>query len=166
MEFSEAKDIFISTWGELGCNWGICRTMGHIHALLLIHPEPLSTEDLMEELKISRGNANMNVRALLDWELVYRRSKPGERKDYYTAEKDFWNVFKKTLKKRKQKELAPMLVMIKRISGVTEETPESMEFKKVIGNLSSISFAADKSLDKVLNSESNLFLNAFVKIMR
>ena len=140
MEFSEAKDIFISTWGELGCNWGICRTMGHIHALLLIHPEPLSTEDLMEELKISRGNANMNVRALLDWELVYRRSKPGERKDYYTAEKDFWNVFKKTLKKRKQKELAPMLVMIKRISGVTEETPESMEFKKVIGNLSSISF--------------------------
>ena len=120
----------------------------------------------MEELKISRGNANMNVRALLDWELVYRRSKPGERKDYYTAEKDFWNVFKKTLKKRKQKELAPMLVMIKRISGVTEETPESMEFKKVIGNLSSISFAADKSLDKVLNSESNLFLNAFVKIMR
>ena len=166
MEFSEAKDIFISTWGELGCNWGICRTMGHIHALLLIHPEPLSTEDLMEELKISRGNANMNVRALLDWELVYRRSKPGERKDYYTAEKDFWNVFKKTLKKRKQKELAPMLVMIKRISGVTEETPESMEFKKVIGNLSSISIAADKSLDKVLNSESNLFLNAFVKIMR
>ena len=166
MEFKEAKDIFISTWGELGCNWGICRTMGHIHALLLIHPEPLSTEDLMEELKISRGNANMNVRALLDWELVYRRSKPGERKDYYTAEKDFWNVFKKTLKKRKQKELAPMLVMIKRISGVTEETPEAQEFKNVIGSLSSISSAADKSLDKVLNSESNLFLKSFVRVMR
>ena len=166
MEFSEAKDIFISTWGELGCNWGTCRTMGHIHALLLIHPEPLSTEDLMEELKISRGNANMNVRALLDWELVYRRSKPGERKDYYTAEKDFWNVFKKTLKKRKQKELAPMLVMIKRISGVASDTAESQEFNKVIGNLSNISFAADKSLDKVLNSESNLFLNAFVRVMR
>ncbi len=166
MEYAKAKDHFISTWGELGCNWGICRTMGHIHALLLIHPEPLSTEDIMDELKISRGNANMNVRALLDWELVYRRSKPGERKDYYTAEKDFWNVFRKTLRKRKQKELAPMLVMIKHISSVQEEGPESKEFKKVINSLASISSAADKSLDKVLNSDSNLFLNAFVRVMR
>lgn len=166
MEYEKAKDHFISTWGELGCNWGICRTMGHIHALLLIHPEPLSTEDIMDELKISRGNANMNVRALLDWELVYRRSKPGERKDYYTAEKDFWTVFRKTLKKRKQKELTPMLTMIKYISGVEVEGPESKEFKRVINNLGKISSAADKSLDKVLNSESNIFLNAFVRVMR
>lgn len=166
MEFIEAKQQFISTWGELGCNWGICRTMGHIHALLLIQPSSLSTEDIMEDLKISRGNANMNLRALMDWGLVYRKSKPGERKDFYEAEKDFWNVFRKTLKKRKEKELNPMLKMIKTISEVEANCECSGEFKKVVSNLGMISTAADKSLDKLLNSESNLLLNAFVKVMR
>jgi len=166
MEFTEAKQQFISTWGELGCNWGICRTMGHIHALLLISPEASCAEEIMEALQISRGNANMNLRALMDWGLVYRSSKPGERKDYYKAEKDFWNVFRKTLKKRKEKELAPMLDMIKSISAVECHCVESTEFKKVVNDLSMMSSAADKSLDKMLNSESNLLLNAFVRVMR
>jgi len=166
MEFIEAKQQFISTWGELGCNWGICRTMGHIHALLLISPESLSAEEIMEDLQISRGNANMNLRALMDWGLVYRSSKPGERKDFYKGEKDFWNVFRKTLKKRKEKELAPMLDMIKSISAVKCQCAASTEFSKVVNDLSMISSAADKSLDKMLNSESNLLLNAFVRVMR
>lgn len=140
--------------------------MGHIHALLLISPDVLCAEDIMEDLQISRGNANMNLRALMDWGLVYRSSKPGERKDYYKGEKDFWTVFRKTLKKRKEKELAPMLSMIKEISKTEAACPNSLEFKKVVNNLSMISSAADKSLDKMLNSESNLFLNAFVKVMR
>jgi len=166
MEFTEAKEQFIRTWGELGCNWGINRTMGHIHALLLISPSPLSADQIMEELKISRGNANMNVRALLDWGLAHRRSISGERKDYFTAEKDLWTVFKKTLKKRKQKELNPMLEMIKDISTVQPHDEDSKEFIRFVNDLDVISGAADKSLDKLLNSESNFFLNAFVKVMR
>ena len=166
MEFSKAKEQFIATWGELGCNWGICRTMGHIHALLLVHPHSMSTENIMADLQISRGNANMNLRALMDWGLIYRRSKPGERMDYYQAEKDFWSVFRKTLKKRKEKELNPMLEMIKQIEKVQVDCECSEEFKKVVGNLGMISSAANKSLDKVLNSDSNLFLNTFVRVMR
>lgn len=108
----------------------------------------------------------MNLRALMDWGLVYRRSRPGERKDFYSAEKDFWNVFRKTLRKRKDKELTPMLDMLKDITHVEADSPESLEFKTVVNNLSSISSAADRSLDKMLKSESNLLLNAFVKVMR
>ena len=167
MEYQEAKEQFISTWGELGCNWGICRTMGHIHALLLINPSSLSAEEIMADLQISRGNANMNLRALIDWGLVYRKSKPGERKDFYTAEKDFWNVFRKTLKKRKEKELNPMLQLIKNLKTLEPAACEhSKEFKRVVNDLGMISSAADRSLDKLLNSESNLLLNAFVKVMR
>jgi len=165
-EFNRSKEKFIRTWGELGCNWGITRTMGHIHALLLISPEPLSADDIMEELKISRGNANMNLRALLDWGLAHRRSLAGERKDYFTADKDLWNVFKKTLKKRKEKELNPMLEMIKDISNVEPKCDKSAEFNRLVKDLDLISSAADKSLDKLLKSESNFFLNAFVKVMR
>jgi len=166
MKFEDAKQQFISTWGELGINWGINRAMGHIHALLLISPEPMCAEEIMEDLQISRGNANMNLRALMDWGLAYRSSKPGERKDYFTAEKDFWNVFRKTLEKRKTKELNPMLDMIKDISQVEATDKYSEEFKNVIYELDRISSAADKALDKLIQSESNFFLNTFIKVMR
>ena len=165
-DFKEAKKYFIASWGELGINWGINRTMGHIHALLLISPDPLGADEIMEELKISRGNANMNLRALLDWGLIYRRSQAGERRDFFTAEKELWNVFKKTLEKRKTKELNPMLDMIKKLSDVESYDSESLEFNKVLKNLDSISSAADKALDKIIQSESNLLLNTFVKVMR
>jgi len=140
--------------------------MGHIHALLLINPESLSSEEIMQDLQISRGNANMNLRALLDWGLVYRSSKPGERKDYYRAEKDFWNIFRKTLKKRKEKELNPMLKMIKEISAISVDCSQSKEFCKVLKDLDHISSAANNSLDKLLESESNLLINSFVRVMR
>jgi DNA-binding transcriptional regulator GbsR (MarR family) len=166
MEFLEAKKQFISTWGELGVNWGINRAMGHIHALLLISPDDLSAEEIMYELQISRGNANMNLRALMDWQLVYRKSKPGERKDFFSAEKNFWNVFRKTLDRRKIKELNPMLHMIKVMSNVKPTDRNSEEFVRLIKDLDMISSAANKALDKLIQSESNFFLNSFVKVMR
>jgi DNA-binding transcriptional regulator GbsR (MarR family) len=166
MKFEDAKSQFISTWGELGINWGINRAMGHIHALLLISPDPLSADEIMTELQISRGNANMNLRALMDWGLAYRSAKPGERKDFFTAEKNFWNVFRKTLEKRKTKELNPMLEMIRDISNVEVTDRYSEEFKNVIHELDMISSAADNALDKLIQSESNFFLNTFVKVMR
>ena len=70
MTIQEGRDKFIQSWGALGTSWGINRTMAQIHALLLISPEPLCAEEIMEALQISRGNANMNLRALMDWGLV------------------------------------------------------------------------------------------------
>ena len=93
MDLQEGKEKFIQSWGALGSNWGINRTMAQIHALLLISPEALSADEIMKELQISRGNANMNIRALIDWGLVYKELKTGERKEYFVAEKDIWIVF-------------------------------------------------------------------------
>ncbi|MBT8189475.1 MAG: transcriptional regulator [Bacteroidia bacterium] len=166
MDFSEAKEQFISTWGELGCSWGICRTMGQIHALLLISPTPVCADQIKEELDISGGNANMNLRALVDWGIVYRRSIPGERKDYYVAEKDFWSVFKKVLLKRKKQELNPMIELTRNLSDTKVSCEQSREFIRVIDNINVISTAADKSLDKLLSCESNLLLNTVVRVMR
>ena len=105
MELQEGKEKFIQAWGTLGSNWGINRTMAQIHALLLISPEALSAEEIRQELNISMGNANMNVRALIDWGLVYKELKPGERKEYFVAEKDMWEVIRKVITERKKKEL-------------------------------------------------------------
>ena len=72
MKLPEAKQQFISSWGAFGTHWGINRTMAQIHALLLISPDPLTQDDIMEELNISRGNTNMNIRELINWGLVER----------------------------------------------------------------------------------------------
>src|SRR6187551_3759006 len=102
MKLTEAKQQFISSWGAFGTHWGINRTMAQIHALLLISPDPLTQDDIMEELNISRGNTNMNIRELINWGLVERVILPGERKEYFTAEKDIWKVVKQIVKERKK----------------------------------------------------------------
>ena len=76
MEFQEGKEKFLQVWGTLGSDWGINRTMAQVHALLMISPQALSADEIMEELKISRGNSNMNIRALIDWGLVYKELSP------------------------------------------------------------------------------------------
>ncbi len=70
MKLEAAKQEFINSWGVLGTQWGISRTMAQIHALLLVTPDPIHAEAIMEQLQISRGNANMNLRDLMDWGLV------------------------------------------------------------------------------------------------
>src|SRR5215213_1914157 len=102
MKLKEAKKGFIQTWARLGGEWGINRTMAQVHALLLATDRSLSTDDVMEELQISRGNANTNLRELMNWNLVYREMVPGERKEYFRAEKDIWEVAKRIARERKK----------------------------------------------------------------
>src|SRR6266849_2504586 len=104
MKLTEAKQQFIASWGAFGTYWGINRTMAQIHALLLVSAEPLNQDDIMEQLDISRGNVNMNIRGLVDWGLVDRVIIPGERKQHFSAEKDIWKVAKQITKERKKRE--------------------------------------------------------------
>lgn len=167
MELQEAKERFIQSWGALGSSWGVNRTMAQIHALLLISPEALSADDIMEELQISRGNANMNIRALIDWGLVYKELKPGERKEFFVAEKDMWEVVKSIIIQRKKKELEPMLRVLDELSSV-EETgdPKSEEFIKVIKDIKLFSNKADSTLDTLTKADSNWFVGTFMKMIR
>src|SRR4026207_2034820 len=80
-QLNTAQDLFIRRWGEMGQTWGINRTMAEIHALLYITAQPLCTDDVMERLNISRGNASMSLRALCDWGIVRRLHKRGERRE-------------------------------------------------------------------------------------
>ena len=76
-----SREEFIAHWGALGSNWGINRTMAQIHALLMTAPEPMHTEEMMERLHISRGNANTNIRELIGWGLIRLVVKKGERRE-------------------------------------------------------------------------------------
>ena len=112
MKLQEAKAEFVQSWGILGSQWGINLTMAQIHALLLVAADPLTTEEIMQQLSISRGNTNMNVRELMDWNLVQKVIVPGERKEYFKAEKDIWKVATLIMYQRKKRELDPMLKVL------------------------------------------------------
>jgi len=166
MELQKGKERFIQSWGAFGSSWGINRTMAQVHALLLVSQESLTAEEIMEELQISRGNANMNVRTLIDWGLVYKDLKPGERKEYFVAEKDMSLVVKKIITERKKKELEPMIKILDEISSVEGVCEESEEFCKVVGDIKLFASKADTMLDKLVKSDSNWLIGTFLKMVK
>jgi len=168
MKLTEAKQQFISSWGAFGTHWGINRTMAQIHALLLISPDPLTQDDIMEELNISRGNTNMNIRELINWGLVERVILPGERKEYFTAEKDIWKVVKQIVKERKKRELEPMMQLLDKLEDV-EGDKKDKKVKTFIDTVSSIKrlgLQADKTLDVMIKAEESWFVSSLMKIFK
>jgi HTH-type transcriptional regulator, glycine betaine synthesis regulator len=108
-----AQDLFIRRWGEMGQTWGINRTMAEIHALCYIVGQPQCTDDVMERLHISRGNASMSLRALCDWGIIRRLHKRGERREYFESLGDVWEMFSLIAAERKRREMDPVLETIK-----------------------------------------------------
>jgi DNA-binding transcriptional regulator GbsR (MarR family) len=164
--FSEAKSQFVQNWGNMATHWGVSKTMGMVHALLLIANKPLHVDELAQELGISRSNANMSVRSLLEWNIVYKTCCCGERKEFYVAEKNLWKVFIRIIEQRKSKELDPMTQMLQELSHVKSNCPESAEFIKVMQDLSHFSKKADNALENIINSESSFLMQSFIKMIR
>ncbi|MCR9250351.1 MAG: MarR family transcriptional regulator [bacterium] len=157
MEYQEAKEKFILAWGSLGSSWGINRTMAQIHALLLISTDPLSAEEIMAELQISRGNANMNIRALMDWGLVEKELKAGERKEYFKSDKDIWELAKQVAKERKKRELEPIQKILNQVQDVNGKGKLEDEFRNVTKDIADFANQAESTLDLFINSKQNWF---------
>lgn len=168
MKLTEAKQQFISNWGAFGTHWGINRTMAQIHALLLVSPDPLTQDDIMEELNISRGNVNMNIRELINWGLVERVLLPGERKEYFSAEKDIWKVVKQIVKERKKRELEPMLGLLDKLEDVEGDKRDKnvKAFVDTVSNIKKLGRQADKTLDAMIKAEENWFVSNLVRIFK
>ena len=168
MKLLEAKQQFISSWGAFGTHWGINRTMAQIHALLLISPDPLTQDDIMEDLNISRGNTNMNIRELINWGLVERVILPGERKEYFTAEKDIWKVVKQIVKERKKRELEPMMQLLDKLEDVEGDKKDKKvkTFVDTVSSIKRLGLQADKTLDVMIKAEENWFVSSLMKIFK
>ena len=166
MDFIEAQHTFIQRWGEMGTKWGINKTKGQIHALMLVSPEPLCADQIMEKLDISRGNACMNLKSLTEWGLLYKRCKEGCRKEYYEAEKDMFKVFRQIVLNRKKEELDPLLQMLDDYTDVKEQCPESQEFCRVVNDIRFFSSKADATLDSLLHTSPDWFVGSFLRMIK
>ena len=168
MKLSEAKAQFISSWGAFGTHWGINRTMAQIHALLLISPDPITQDFIMVQLNISRGNVNMNTRDLVDWGLVDRVLIPGERKEFFSAEKDIWKVATQIIKERKKRELDPMLKLLGQLEKIDGDKKEKnvKQFVDTVSGIRRFGNQADKMLDVMIKADESWFLGSLLKFFK
>jgi HTH-type transcriptional regulator, glycine betaine synthesis regulator len=153
-----AQDQFILQWGKMSSSWGINRTMAQIHALLFVTGEPLDVNEIMDRLDISRGNASMNLRALMEWGIVYRLRNPGSRKDEYVSETDPWQMLVRVVRERKRREIDPSAEAIReciaRIQPAdTSEGAETLRLR--LGALLEIFEIIDAAYRQVLGSEES-----------
>ena len=139
-EFARAQQRLIEAWGEMASRWGVSKTMAQIYALLFSSPRPLDTDTIMQMLEISRGNANMNLHKLQDWQLVRKVEVEDQRRDFFTAEKDVWRLTEFIIRERKRLEINPvgdalndintLLVIDEQTREPRQLTPQEVEFSR------------------------------------
>jgi len=162
-----ARDEFVAQWGALGTQWGINRTMAQIHALLMTAPQAMTTDEVMEELEISRGNAHTNLKELVAWGLIRVVVKKGERREYFEAEKDVWQIFTIVARERKRREIEPALALLAKCaeesSGI--QTPEGKAFNSQIRALEDFVGFASKMSDRISSMKYGFAVQLAAKLL-
>jgi DNA-binding transcriptional regulator GbsR (MarR family) len=167
MQLSEAKEKYIQTWGTFATNWGINRTMAQVHALLLASERPLSTDEVMQQLEISRGNANMNLRALIDWGIVKKEFVKGDRKEYFVAEKDVWYLFKQITKERRKREIEPVISFLEELKNIEDkDSKEAQEFIKLMNDFSSVTGKINNIMDLAIKSDDHWLVGKITNLLK
>jgi len=161
-----AKDRFVRTWGEMASRWGINKTMARIHALLMASDAALSTDEIMEALGVSRGNANMNLRALVDWGLVRRVAVGGERREYFQSERDVWNMCCRIARERKKREIEPVIGALEECLREAGTGKDSAAFRRKLLDLLELVRMLDFVLGKVGAQEKNAVLPKVLTLMK
>ncbi len=130
--------------------------MAQIHALLLATGTPHSMDEIIERLQISRGNASMNLRELMDWGIVRRIRRPGDRKDIYSCDADAWQIFAKVIRERKRRELDPTVAAIRDCMALLPEDPASEDietFRTKMNSLLDLFAVIDAVFSEIFKSD-------------
>ena len=137
MRLTPVMHRYIVHWGEMGTRWGINRSVAQIHALLYLAPNPLHADEIAETLGIARSNVSVGIKELLAWDLVHVTHTLGDRRDFFVAQRDPWEVIRVIVEGRKRREIDPTLAFLREC--VTElesdtETPAEVR-ERIAGQL-------------------------------
>lgn len=162
----KAKERFVRTWGEMASCWGINKTMARVHALLMASDAALSTDEVMKDLVISRGNANMNLRALVDWGLVRRVSVGNERKEYFQSEKDVWHMCCRIARERKKREIEPVISALEECLRDAGAGKDAAAFRRRTSEMLELVRTLDFVLGKVAQQEKNAVMPRVLTLLK
>ncbi len=113
MRLTPVMQRYVVHWGEMGSKWGVNRSIAQIHALLYLAPQPLHADEIAETLGIARSNVSMGLKELLSWDLVQVTQTLGDRRDFFHAPQDPWEVIRIVVEGRKRREIDPTLAFLR-----------------------------------------------------
>ena len=166
------NDSTVAGIGRLARFFGFSEVMGRLYGTLLLSPEPLSLDDLAEGLQISKGSVSMNMRALERWGMAHEVWMRGERKKYYEAEPDLWQVIRNVLNGRERREVQVALEVlhesVDKLKAAEEDlSPEEKElatfYLQRMDDLQAFFQVAQMALESVLASEDSLDFEEITK---
>jgi len=130
---SPALQKFVLHWGEMGARWGVNRTVAQVHALLFVSREPLHAEAIAETLSVARSNVSTSLRELQAWGIVRVVHVLGDRRDYFEAVKDVWEMFQLILEGRKRREVDPTLALLRECVAECGSPAERERLSELLG---------------------------------
>ncbi len=162
------QDQFISRWGILGSQWGISKTMAQVQALLLIADSPLNTDQIMQRLVISRGNAHAGLKDLMQWGLARKVILKGDRKDYYETEKDPWKIFFIVARERRRREIQPLLDTLAQCEKDSREIHEegAAGFHRLMKDFTAFTRMSDSALRNIADAERGYVSKWLLKLVK
>lgn len=169
MNYQEARTQMVQTWGQLSTQWGINRTMGQIHALLMVSPDPMTMDQIIEELGVSRGNVSMNLRSLLEWGVVHKVFIPGDRKEYYASEKDAWKMALQIARERKRRELDPVIETLHNMQVTNDATADERQVEALnhmTSQILDVAMHVDKVLEIGIRAGGQSLVRKLISVLR
>lgn len=146
-----AIERFVLHWGELGTAWSVNRSVAQIHALLYVSDEPLTAEDIAEQLGMARSNVSTSLRELLGWSLVRRVHAMGDRRDYFEAEADMFEMVRRIALGRKAREIDPALAVLRQCVSEAKSDPRvSAAARRRLGAMLGFTETVDKSFNEIM----------------
>ncbi len=167
------NDSTVAGLGRLARFFGFSDVMGRLYGTLLLSPEPMSLDDLANSLEISKGSVSMNMRAIERWGMAKEVWMRGERKKYYAAESDMWQVMRNVLGSRESREVQLALNVlgqsIEKLKTAEDElTAEEKDLARYylerIAELQSFFQVAQLALTAVLGGDEALDFEAVTRI--
>src|SRR5437868_13165424 len=160
----EVEDRFVDLWDTMSSLWGVNPTMARIHGLLFITGAALSMDDIMARLAISRGNVSMNLSKLVEWGLVHRVYRRGDRRDYYESLSDVWEMFTLVATQRKRREVDPILNTLRQCKerlapealGSDADQPQAQDRRRRVNDLLAILSLIDSLAQRFFESQRGL----------
>ena len=146
-----AIERFVVAWGEMGEVWGVNRSVSQIHALLYVSDRPLSAEDIAERLRLARSNVSTSLRELMSWSLIRRVSALGDRRDFYEAEADVFEMVRRIAANRKTREIDPAIAALRQcVASAEGDARVSAEVRKRFHSMLDFTEGVARSFDEVL----------------
>lgn len=146
-----AIERFVVAWGEMGEVWGVNRSVSQIHALLYVSDRPLTAEEIAERLRLARSNVSTSLRELMAWSLVRRVSALGERRDFYEAEADVFEMVRRIAAGRKSREIDPAIAALRQCLAAAEgDARVSGEVRRRFRTMLDFTEGVARSFDEVM----------------